>query len=136
MKTITHQITLNARPEFIYEMLTDESTHADMLGAGVTLDPTEGGEFTTFDEWADGKNLELTPNTRIKQSWRAHTEGWPEDHFSTVEFKLTEQGDNTTLLEFTQHNVPDAAYDEIDKGWHTYYWEPMAAYIADHPPRA
>ena len=34
-----------------------------------------------------------------------------------------------TRLVLTQENVPDDKFDDIDSGWHQYYWEPMKEYF-------
>ena len=53
---------------------------------------------------------------------------WPEGHYSTLTIELEADGDGTRLT-LTQENVPDDKSDEIDDGWHQYYWEPMKEYF-------
>ncbi|MGZ5502718.1 MAG: SRPBCC domain-containing protein [Halobacteriota archaeon] len=43
-------------------------------------------EFSSFDGWASGTTLELIPDKKIMQKWRAAE--WPEGHYSTVTFEL------------------------------------------------
>ena len=45
-----------------------------------------GGKFNTFDDYASGVNLELVPDEKIVQSWRASD--WAEGQYSQATFAL------------------------------------------------
>ena len=68
------------------------------------------------------KVLELVPNKKIVQSWRASD--WVGGHYSQVTFELKEQ-EGITYLTFTQSGVPEDQYNDVSQGWYDYYWEPM-----------
>ena len=53
----------------------------------------EGGRFTTYDGYASGKNLKLTKDREIMQTWRGND--WPRGHYSTVKFTLKRSGSGT-----------------------------------------
>ena len=72
--------------------------------------------------YAEGVNLELVPDKKIVQSWRA--EDWPEGHYSQATFVLKEVGGGTELT-FTQTDVPEEFVKDIAQGWQDYYWAPM-----------
>src|SRR5438045_1461546 len=60
-----------ATPQAIYDAWLDSADHASMTGgkpAQVSAEP--GAEFTAWDGYITGRNLELEPNRRIVQSWR------------------------------------------------------------------
>jgi activator of HSP90 ATPase len=125
-KTIRQSVTFKASPHEVYEALMDSSKHSQFTGAEADISREVGGTFAIFGGGLSGTNLELIPDKKIVQSWRASTESWPEDHYSTVTFVLEEVEDGTHLT-FVQTGVPDEAYDSIDEGWGKYYWTPMKA---------
>jgi len=121
-KTIKHSITFKTSAHKIYEALMDSRKHSQFSGSKAVISKKKGGKFTAYDGYIDGLNLELIPDKKIVQSWRASD--WPEGHYSEVTYLLTQAG-NSTHLEFTQSGVPVQFYDDISQGWHDFYWKPM-----------
>jgi activator of HSP90 ATPase len=121
-KTIKQVITIKAGPHEIYEALMDSKKHAAFTGDTAKISRKVGGKFSTFGGYADGVNLELVPDEKIVQTWRAGD--WPEGHYSKVTFTL-EKAPGGTRLTFTQSDVPEDRYDDISQGWQDYYWTPM-----------
>jgi activator of HSP90 ATPase len=60
------------------------------------------------------------------QKWRAAE--WPEGHYSMVTFELHAQGQETRL-DFTQNDIPEDLYAELETGWVEYYWDNLVAYF-------
>jgi activator of HSP90 ATPase len=138
MKTIRQTVTLQAAPLDVYEALMDSRTHAAFTGSPARISPRVGGRFTTYDGYAEGRNLELIPGRKIVQSWRASD--WPEGHYSTVTVALARRGAGTRLT-FTQAGVPDDQAAAVRQGWIEFYWDPLktllaTAAIRSSPPRA
>lgn len=121
-KIIKQSATFKAPPHEVYEALMDSRKHARFTGGKASISREVGGKFTAYDGYIDGVNLELVPDQKIVQSWRASD--WPEKHYSTVTFALKELNSGTRLT-FTQTGVPEEFYEEIKQGWHDYYWNPM-----------
>ena len=123
---IKQTIKFTASPEVIYDILMDEKKHADFTKANAHIDPTVGGKFSVWDDYATGENLELMPGQKIVQLWRASD--WPDDAVSKVTFALksTETG---TELQFTHENIPKGFEDDIAQGWKDFYWEPLGEYL-------
>jgi activator of HSP90 ATPase len=121
-RTIRQSVTIKASPHDVYEALMDSKKHAKFTGGKASISREVGGKFTAYDDYAEGVNLELAPDKKIVQSWRASD--WPEGHYSKVTFSLakTEGG---TRLSFTQTDVPEELYDDVAQGWRDYYWAPM-----------
>lgn len=113
----------------VFELWMDEKKHAEVTGAKVIMSRAVGGEFSTFDGWATGKNIELIPNKKIIQTWRA--DDWPPGHFSTLTVHLLPGHGGTKLL-FTQTGVPIAQSKSVAEGWKDYYWEPMKKYLLNN----
>ena len=123
-KTIRQTISFHASAHDVYEMLTDEKKHALFTGGSAQISRDVGGTFVTNEGYSDGKNVELVPDAKIIQTWRASD--WPDDHYSTLTITLSPVSSGTKLS-FIQTGVPSDQYEEISQGWHDYYWNPMKA---------
>ena len=121
-RTIEQTVTFKASPHVVYEMLMDSAEHARFTGVEASISREVGGTFSAYDGALTGTNVELVPDAKIVQSWRAGD--WPEDHYSTATY-LLEEADDGTRLTFTQTGVPEQNYDDINQGWRDYYWSKM-----------
>ena len=86
-QSIRQEVTFKAKPETIYRMLMDAKAHSAFTGGPVELMNEIGGKLSAFGGAITGINIELVPNKRIVQMWRAGD--WPEGHYSTATFELT-----------------------------------------------
>jgi activator of HSP90 ATPase len=121
-KSIRQSVTIKAGPHEVYEALMDARKHAAFTGGRAVISREVGSRFSTFDGYAEGVNLELVPDRKIVQTWRASD--WPEGHYSRATFALEGVKGGTRLV-FTQTGVPEASYEDIAQGWRDYYWKPM-----------
>jgi len=125
-KPIKQTITFKASPHDVYEALMDSKKHAAFTGGKASISRKVGGKYSAYDNYITGKNLELVPDKKIVQSWRAVD--WAEGVFSTITFKLTPIPEGTRL-DFTHEDVPEGAEAEFTQGWIDNYWEPMKVYL-------
>jgi activator of HSP90 ATPase len=125
-KIIKQTVTFKATPHEVYETLMDSKKHAAFTGGKASISRRIGGSIMAYDNYITGKNIELVPDKKIVQDWRAVD--WPEDYFSRVTFELTAipQG---TRLDFTHADVPEGTEKEFTQGWIDNYWEPMKKYL-------
>jgi len=121
-RTIRQTVTIKATPHDVYEALMDSKKHAAFTGGKASISRMVGGKFTAYDGYAEGVNVELVPDKKIVQTWRA--DDWPEGHYSRVTFSLTNAGGGTRLA-FTQSDVLEEQYDDVAQGWRDYYWKPL-----------
>ncbi|MGZ4864152.1 MAG: SRPBCC family protein [Halobacteriota archaeon] len=126
-KTLRQSVLLKASPHEVYEALMDSKKHAEFTHSSAIISREVGGAFSAFDGWASGTTLELSPDKRIVQKWRATD--WPQGHFSTVTFELQTQG-SETRLDFTQSDIPEDLYAELETGWVEYYWDNLVTYFS------
>jgi uncharacterized protein YndB with AHSA1/START domain len=125
-KIIRQSVTFRAAPHAVYEALMDSKKHAAFSGGKASISRVVGGKIMAYDNYITGKNVELVPDKKIVQDWRAVD--WPEDFLSRVTFKFTAvQGG--THLDFTHSHVPDGTEEEFKQGWIDNYWEPMKHYL-------
>ena len=131
----TQTILFPVTPEQVYAALMTAEAHSRFTGSDAAIRDEVGADFSVFDGYAHGRNVELIPGQKIVQTWRANEENWPADHFSEVVFDLREHPDGAELT-FIQTGVPEEYADAINQGWHEYYWEPMLDYFNAPPSDA
>ena len=125
-KNIKQTVTFKATPHEIYEALMDSRKHSKFTEGKATISKKVGGKFSISDGYIEGTNLDLVPDEKIAQSWRASD--WQEGHYSKVTFKLSKV-ERGTRLDFTQTGVPGDQYEDISQGWKDYYWGPMKEFL-------
>jgi activator of HSP90 ATPase len=74
-----------------------------------------------------GRHVELVPNERIVQVWRAAS--WEAGAYSIVRFDLKEQADQTKII-FDHTGFPMGLAEHLLEGWNSNYWEPLKKYLA------
>lgn len=127
-KIIKQSALFKAAPHEVYEALMDSGKHSKFTGSKAEISQKIGGEFTAWDGYIMGTNVELVPDEKIVQSWRAEEEGWPEDHYSTVTITLKKESGGTRLA-FIQEGVPEDCYEDIEQGWNDFYWKPLKKFL-------
>ncbi|MGA2489499.1 MAG: SRPBCC family protein [Anaerolineales bacterium] len=125
-KPIHQTIIFKASPHEVYEALMDSKKHAAFTGGKARISHAVGGEIMAYDNYISGKNIELLPDKKIVQDWRAVD--WPEGYFSRVTFEFTAVPEGTRL-DFTHIDLPDGTEEEFTRGWIENYWEPMKIFL-------
>ncbi len=116
----------SATPEQVYDAWLDSEGHSKMTGGAAEASAQVGGEFSAWDGYISGKNLELEPGKRILQSWRTQ-EFQESDADSELEITLKGVPEGTKLtLKHTK--LPEHGMQYKD-GWGEHYFEPMKAYF-------
>ena len=140
MESIHQEITFEAPPERLYATLTDAGEfHKVVLRSGAVrsgmvkmTQPTQisreaGGAFALFGGVIVGRQIELMPNTRIVQAWRAAD--WQPGVYSIARFELVKQGPGTRLV-FDHTGFPKGQAEHLVQGWNTNYWQPLAQVLS------
>jgi activator of HSP90 ATPase len=123
-RTIRQTVTFKAAPHQVYDALMDSRRHAQFTGDAARISREAGGEIMAYGGYIAGHNVELIPDKKIVQTWRASD--WPAGHESRVAFVLAPVPAGTRL-HFTHSGVLDDQYESIKQGWIDYYWTPMKA---------
>lgn len=122
VRTIQQTILLPATPNKVYRTLVNPKEHARFSGRAARLTARPGGRFSHYGGALEGFVILLQRNRRIVLAWRANS--WARGDYSIADFVLT-PAKGGTRVEFTQSGVPSASADNISKGWHEHYWEPL-----------
>ena len=127
VKTIKQEVIVPATPVEVYEAFMDAKKHSAFTGSRATCDPRVGGEFTAWDGYISGKNLELEKGKRIVQEWV--TTDWPQNYPPSrleLNFKAIKEGTEISMI---HSEVPAEQADDIKQGWIDFYWEPLKEYF-------
>lgn len=129
MKTIKQTVIFNASADDIYEYLINARKLQKIIGGKVSNSGKVGGKFSAYDDYIFGENVELVPGKKIVQKWAC--EDFPKGHMSDVKIELKKKGDKQTEMIFTQDNIPDELYDDLNEGWKEFYWDPIKDHLED-----
>ena len=110
-----------AKPVQVYDAYINAKKHSDFTGGKATCNPKVGGNFTAWDGYIFGKNLELRKGTKIMQEWTIYPP-------SILELSFISQEEGTELI-MTHSKVPAEQVESYRQGWIDYYWEPMTEYF-------
>lgn len=127
-RTLKQSITFKASPHALYEALMDAKQHSAFTGDAATISRKVGGAFSTFGGYATGTNVQLVPDRKIVQTWRAND--WPAGTTSTVTFAFTKVRGGTKLT-LTHTAIPADFFDDIKTGWIEYYWIPLGTFLQE-----
>jgi len=138
-ESIHQEPVFSTNPKRVYEALTDAKQFQKvvllseaMKSMGISAAPAEistepGGAFSLFGGYLTGRQLELVPNVRIVQAWRAAS--WGKGDYSIVKFVLQEDVSGTKIV-FDHGGFPNGQAEHLAEGWHLNYWEPLQKYLA------
>jgi activator of HSP90 ATPase len=128
-----------ASPKRVYEALTDSKKFTRVIQLSGALEamhlpdkPAQisseaGGAFALYGGFITGRHIELVPNVRIVQAWRAGD--WPPGDYSIAKFELVEQGSACKIV-FDHCGFPKGAAESLASGWKAHYWAPLAKVLA------
>jgi activator of HSP90 ATPase len=116
----------------VYDALTDTQQFAKVtefsrFPGAADISRDIGGAFSLFGGHITGRHLELLPNERIVQAWRAGS--WPPGAYSIARFDFKQQGDGTQLV-FDHLGFPRGLAEHLLEGWNSNYWQPLQKYLS------
>ena len=121
--SIHHEVTLEAAPERIYELLTNGAKFGEVTGRPGRGGGSAGSAFYLFDDWLEGRQIELVRNERIVQAWRFMD--WDPGVYSIVRFTLSPDGTGTRLV-MDQIGVPQDFHEHVKTNWSEFYFRPFS----------
>jgi activator of HSP90 ATPase len=139
-ESIHQEVILKAAAARVYEALTDAEKFQQVMllseaaksGMVKLTTPAEisreaGGAFTLFGGHISGRHIELIPNERIVQAWRAGD--WGIGIYSIARFVLAKDGAGTRIV-FDHTGFPVGKAEHLAAGWKGNYWEPLEKFLA------
>lgn len=129
-KTIVQLAVFEVPARRVYDALMESAAHAAFTGDAASIENRAGGRFSAYGGYITGTFLEIVPNKKFIQRWRASD--WPADVHSKVTIELSAIRGATTLR-LTQEGVPEQFAEAIAQGWHDYYWDRLREYLEKNP---
>ena len=127
-------IIIPADPEKVYDAFINAKIHSEFTGSKATGKPVVGAEFTAWDGYIFGKNLELVRGKKIVQEWQ--TTDWPEGYGpSRFELTLTKVKESTKIT-MVHSDIPQEQKTDLTEGWNEFYWTPLKEYFSQKKRRA
>ncbi len=123
---VNHEVFLAVSPEHLYTAWLDSNIHTAMTGGEADCGDQIGDEFSAWDGYISGKNLELVQNEKIVQTWR--TVEFLENDEDSLLTLLFEKAEGGTKLVLIHKNIPEGQ-TQYDQGWVDNYFEPMKLYF-------
>jgi activator of HSP90 ATPase len=131
---IHQEVSFAATPEQIYALLTDGEQFAAATEKPAEIETGDGGKFSIFGGYIEGRHIELVPGQRVVQAWRGVD--WAPGAYSIVRFSLTPV-DNGTKLVLDHDAYPEGKspmfprwHEHLSSNWPVFYFEPFAKYLA------
>jgi activator of HSP90 ATPase len=133
-ESIHQEPLIKASRERVYGALTDGKQFdkiVELSGVikemGLAQKPAEisrqiGGAFSLFGGYITGRHIELLPDERIVQAWRAGS--WKPGIYSIARFELAGQGGATRII-FDHTGFPAGLGQSLADGWKAHYWDPL-----------
>ena len=138
LTTIEREVAIAARPETVWELLTDPDQATRWMGLEAAFELRPGGAYRVEvipGNVARGEFVEIDPPKRLVYTWG--WEGGPGGSVppgsTTVEFDLI-ANDGGTLLRFRHSDLPsDKSAESHGHGW-DHYFERLAVVAAGGDP--
>jgi activator of HSP90 ATPase len=129
---IHQEVVFKASRARVYQALTDAKqfrkvTDFSIPDATTTISPEVGGAFSLFGGVILGRHIEMIPNERLVQAWRAAD--WAPGIYSIAKFQLNQAGADTRLV-FDHTGFPQSKAESLADGWKSHYWEPLQKFLA------
>ena len=138
---IHQEITFQASRGRVYRALTDAKTFdrvvqlSEAVKAGMVpaqappsrIGRRVGAGFSLFGGYVTGLQVELLPDRRIVQVWRAGS--WDAGEYSIASYLLRDEGSGCRLV-FEHRGFPAGEAQHLVEGWHGNYWQPLAKVLA------
>jgi activator of HSP90 ATPase len=124
---IHQEITIKCSVQKIFLTLTNSVQFSKFTGAPSEIESNPGGKFSCFGGMIKGFILELDPNSRLVQAWRAGN--WDTSIYSIVKFEFLQIDENETKIIFDHTGFPKEHKKHLEKGWYENYWDPLKTYL-------
>jgi activator of HSP90 ATPase len=127
-KVISQTVTFpGAGAKQLYNLYMNSKQHSQVTGAAAEISKKVGEAWQAYDGHARGKNLLVSANKMIVQTWRA--KNWDRktpDSILVLSFSDVEGG---AQVELAHSLVPESDFKEIKKGWNDFYWKKWKAHL-------
>jgi len=133
---VTREVRIDARPEIVFEFVTDPALMVRWMGSQAEADPRPGGVYRVVvnpRSTVRGVYIEVVPHSRVGFTWGfEEPDATVAPGASTVEVTLTPDGDGT-VLRLVHRDLPEPSRPQHDKGWEHFLQRLQVAAAGDDP---
>jgi activator of HSP90 ATPase len=128
-ESIQFSFDLPVYPERVYRAWLDSYEHSQFTGKPAQIHAVEDGEYTAYDGYIRGKNLVLSPFSRIVQTWRTREFAASDpDHRVEIQLEPTCTGTQFTL---SHEGIPANESQKYLQAWEEKYFRPLLKYFEE-----
>lgn len=120
MKSLKMSWLIKAKPELVWQALTDPKLINKWGGGPAKMNDREGSAFSFWGGDITGKNIKVVKGKKLVQDWQEAD--WDEPSNLTVTLKAEK---SSTRVELLQSGLPAGRYADIKEGWQEYYFGPL-----------
>lgn len=129
MEKIKMSVTFPVKAKDLYHSWLNSESHTAFTGGEAICSNKVGGEFTAWDGYIWGKNMELHEGKFIKQTWR--TSEFPSKAPDSLLELTFEEKAGKTKLSLYHYNLQKGDAKKYTDGWKAHYFEPMKEFFGD-----
>ena len=119
---------VNATPDEVFELLTDQEKVALWGGGKSILEPKVGGKFEMFDGWVHGKVLDYNPGKSLSYTWRP--EDFKQDWADSVVSYHLSASKGGTEVKLEHHKLPTQKEAmNHESGWEDHVFGPINEFL-------
>ena len=127
-KTITQTVKFKgASAKDLYNLYMNAKQHSTVTGAPAEITKKAGEKWKAYKGAIRGKNLLVSANKMVVQTWRARGfgRGTP-DSILTLRFEDTGEGAQVRMVHAL---VPEESHPSVKKGWNDFYWKKWRSHL-------
>ena len=133
---VARELLIDARPETVFEFLTDPALILRWMGTDAELEPRAGGIYRVAvnpRSIVRGEFVEVVPHSRVVFTWGfEEADATVGPGASTVEVTLEPDGGGT-LLRLVHRDLPEPSRPQHDIGWEHFLDRLLLAAAGDDP---
>lgn len=127
-KVITQTVTFKgATAKQLYNLYMNAKQHSEVTGEAAEMSKKAGEAWSVYNKQIRGKNLLVSANKMIVQTWRAKS--WDRKTPDSILVLTFSDVDDGAQVEMAHSMVPDDAAQDIKKGWNEHYWKKWKAHL-------
>lgn len=123
MKDLKRVYHINAPVEIVWQALVKPEHITGWGGGPAVMNDKKGSAFSLWGGQIHGTNTDVVAPSTLVQDWYGGK--WLQGSIATFTLDEEENGTKLTLL---HKDIPDDAYEDINKGWDLYYLGPLKKY--------
>ena len=117
---------IKASASDVYNAIVNPNMIELWTGEDATMDDKPGTEFSLYDGFIVGKNIEMEKDKKIVQQWY-----FGEQEAPSIVTIILHPDKKETSIELRHTNIPEDSFENITDGWEEAYFGPISELLED-----